>query len=119
VSVDEGTGVCRVELVNFDAVASAKGGRMRAGESSEVGTRKNSDAEGDAFRVIEKPLFRHKSRSATLAETPPLPPPEPVRRPAGVAQMLAFAHGLQAAIDRGEYRDKATPRASSASPAPG
>ena len=62
---------------------------MRAGESSEVGARKNTDAEGDAFRVIEKPLFRRRSRSVTLAETPPPAKPEPVRRPAKIAQQLA------------------------------
>jgi len=76
-------------------------------ESSEAGARKNTDAEGDAFRVIEKPLFRHKSRSVTLAETPPPPKPEPVRRPAKVAQQLALAHHLQAAIDRGAIADRA------------
>jgi len=77
------------------------------GDSSGVGARKNTDAEGDAFRVIEKPLFRHKSRSVTLAETPPPPKPEPVRRPAKVAQQLALAHHLQAAIDRGAIADRA------------
>ena len=80
---------------------------MRPGESCEVSARKNTDAEGDAFRVIEKPLFRHKSRSVTLAETPPLPKPEPVRRPAKVAQQLALAHHLQAAIERGLVADQA------------
>jgi len=80
---------------------------MRAGESTEAGARKNTEAEGDAFRVIEKPLFRHKGRSVTLAETPPPPKPEPVRRPANVAQQLALAHHLQAAIDRGAIADRA------------
>jgi hypothetical protein len=70
---------------------------VRAGESSE----------GDGFRVIEKPLFRHKGRRVTLAETPPPPKPEPVRRPAKVARMLALAHHLQAAIDRGVIADRA------------
>ena len=79
---------------------------MRGAESSEASARKNTDAEDDAFRVIEKPLFRHKSRSVTLAETPP-PKPEPVRRPAKVAQQLALAHHLQAAIDRGAVADRA------------
>lgn len=80
---------------------------MRAAESSETGARKNTDAEGDAFRVIEKPLFRRKSRSVILADTPPPPKPEPVRRPAKVAQQLALAHHLQAAIDRGAIADRA------------
>ena len=80
---------------------------MRRAESSEASARKNTDAEDDAFRVIEKPLFRHKSRSVTLAETPPPAKPEPVRRPAKVAQQLALAHHLQAAIDRGAIADRA------------
>jgi hypothetical protein len=80
---------------------------MRSAEGSEVGARKNTDAEDDAFRVIERPLFRHKSRAVRLAETPPPPKPEPVRRPAKVAQQLALAHHLQAAIDRGAIADRA------------
>jgi len=80
---------------------------VRNAESSEASARKNTDAEGDAFRVIEKPLFRHKGRSVTLAATPPPPKPEPVRRPAKVAQQLALAHHLQAAIDRGAVADRA------------
>jgi len=35
------------------------------------------------------------------------PPPEPVRRPARVAKMLALAHALQRAIDEGRLRDQA------------
>jgi hypothetical protein len=80
---------------------------MRDARAARAGARKNTDAEDDAFRVIEKPLFRHKSRSVTLAETPPPPKPEPVRRPAKVAQQLALAHHLQAAIDRGAVADRA------------
>ena len=80
---------------------------MSDGDSSGVGARKNTDAEGDDFRVIEKPLFRRKRRSVMLAETPPPAKPEPVRRPAKVAQQLALAHHLQAAIDRGAVADRA------------
>ena len=41
------------------------------------------------------------------ARKPAAPPPPPqVRRPARVAQALARAHHLQAAIDRGEYADR-------------
>jgi ParB-like chromosome segregation protein Spo0J len=38
-----------------------------------------------------------------------MPPaaPEPVRRPARLAIMLAFAHKIQQAIDRGAVRDRA------------
>jgi hypothetical protein len=35
------------------------------------------------------------------------PPPEPVRRPARVAVMLALAHKIQDAVDRGVVRDRA------------
>ena len=35
------------------------------------------------------------------------PPPGPVRRPARVAVMLALAHKIQGAIDRGTVRDRA------------
>ncbi len=35
------------------------------------------------------------------------PPPGPVRRPARVAVMLALAHKIQDAIDRGTVRDRA------------
>jgi ParB-like chromosome segregation protein Spo0J len=80
---------------------------VRGAESREESARKNTDAEGDESRVIEKPLFRRKSRSVTLAETPSPAKPEPVRRPAKVAQQLALAHHLQAAIDRGAVADRA------------
>jgi hypothetical protein len=80
---------------------------MRGAENSDLNAKKNTDAEDDAFRVIESPLFRHKSRAVTLAETPPSPKREPVRRPAKVAQQLALAHHLQAAIDRGAIADRA------------
>jgi len=42
-----------------------------------------------------------------FSEEPPEPPQDPVRRPARVALMLAFAHRFQAAINDGEYRDRA------------
>ena len=41
-----------------------------------------------------------------FSDEPP-EPPDPVRRPARVARMLAFGHRFQAAIDDGEYRDRA------------
>ena len=52
-------------------------------------------------------LFRRRGSRVTLSETPPLPKPEPVRRPAKVARMLALAHHLQSAIDRGLVADRA------------
>lgn len=44
---------------------------------------------------------------STLNETPPPPKPQPVRRPAKVARVLALAHHLQSAIDRGLAADRA------------
>ena len=72
--------------------------------SGESATKHTGDGE---YRVIERPFFRRKSRSVTLAEAPPPARPEPVRRPAKVAQQLALAHHLQAAIDRGSIADRA------------
>ena len=55
---------------------------------------------GNLFRIRDGHWFR-------FTQQQPAPAPEPVRRPAHVARMLAFAHRLQAAIDRGDYRDRA------------
>jgi len=53
-------------------------------------------------------LFRVRDGHGwAFSDEPPKPPPAPVRRPARVAQMLALAHRLEAAIDRGDYRDRA------------
>ncbi|WP_395831669.1 hypothetical protein [Archangium violaceum] len=60
-------------------------------------------------RVLVGTLFREKrKRRVVFQETPPPPPPAPVRRPAYVARMLALAHHLQGAIDRGVVPDRAT-----------
>jgi hypothetical protein len=57
--------------------------------------------------ILTGTLFRRRSSRVTLTETPPPPKPEPVRRPAKVARMLAIAHHLQSAIDRGLVADRA------------
>ena len=57
--------------------------------------------------ILTGTLFRRRSSRVTLSETPPPAKPEPVRRPAKVAQQLALAHHLQAAIDRGAIADRA------------
>lgn len=65
--------------------------------------------DGDTL-VFKGHLFRkRRGRGYVFTEKPPEPKPvhEPVRRPARVAQMLAFAHGLGAAIERGDFRDQA------------
>jgi len=65
--------------------------------------------DGDTL-VFKGHLFRkRRGQGYVFTEKPPEPKPvhEPVRRPARVAQMLAFAHGLGAAIERGDFRDQA------------
>jgi len=76
------------------------------------------DTSGDALveeartasgqRIFTGQLFRVRDRHGWgFTDEAPTPPPDPVRRPARVAQMLALAHRLQAEIDRGDYRDRA------------
>ena len=56
-------------------------------------------------RVLVGALFRERRKRVAFREAPP---PAPVRRPAHVARMLALAHHLQRAIDRGLVPDRAT-----------
>lgn len=59
-------------------------------------------------RVISGQLHRvQRGHGKAFVEKPPALPPAPVRRPARVAVMLALAHKLQDAIDRGVIRDRA------------
>jgi len=67
------------------------------------------DATADpGTRIFKGSLFRTRAgRAWAFTTEPPPPPPPQVRRPARVAQVLARAHRLQAAIDRGDYADRA------------
>ena len=59
-------------------------------------------------RVFTGHLFRVRDgKSWAFTDKAPAPPPEPVYRPARIAQMLALAHRLEAAIERGDYADRA------------
>ncbi len=57
--------------------------------------------------IMTGSLFRRRSSRVTLTEEPPPPKPEAVCSPAKVARMLALAHHLQSAIDRGLVADRA------------
>ena len=58
------------------------------------------------IRVFTTEL-RFLRRAPAARIIPPEPKPGPERSPARVAQMLALAHQLQDALDRGEYQDQA------------
>ncbi len=63
------------------------------------------------IRIVTGSLFRVRQGGSVQFSTAPPPParpkPEPNRRPARVAVMLALAHRLQAAIDEGKVSDQA------------
>lgn len=58
-------------------------------------------------RLITGTFIRKRSSPVEFTEAPPPPKPEPVRRPAKVARLLALAHHIQNAIDRGMVADRA------------
>jgi hypothetical protein len=58
--------------------------------------------------VVYGTLTRIRSRSVSFVATESIATPRPVaRRPAKVARMLALAHHIQGAIDRGIVADRA------------
>lgn len=62
-----------------------------------------TEEKGSGGRVIRGTLFRrHRARVELLAQAPSAIPV--AHRPANVAQMLALAHHLQRALDRGVVR---------------
>ena len=77
-------------------------------QPNQVATEPEELTPSSGTRIFTGNLFRVRQGNGwAFTEEPPPPPREPVRRPARVAQMLALAHRLQAAIDQGEYQDRA------------
>jgi hypothetical protein len=72
-------------------------------------TLETSAGEGQPKRLVLKGSFlrQRTGKAVTLSSTPTPPKREPVRRPAHVAHMLALAHHLQRAIDKGLVADRA------------
>jgi len=67
-----------------------------------------SAGSSDGTRIFKGSLFRvREGRAWAFTDEPPPPPPPEVRRPARVAQVLARAHRLEAAIAAGDYIDRA------------
>jgi hypothetical protein len=67
-----------------------------------------ADIEHGTERVIAGKLHRvRRGHAKEFADVPPEPPPEPVLRPARVAVMLALAHKIETAIQRGVAHDRA------------
>jgi hypothetical protein len=67
----------------------------------------SASAPASSGTMVTGKLHRvRKGHGQRFVETP-LVAPEPVRRPARLAIMLALAHKIQQAIDRGAVRDRA------------
>ena len=76
-------------------------------ESSDEGNTKEKESP-KGRHIFTSYLFRtNTGNGVVFSDEPPPPPPPEVRRPARVARMLALAHRLQRAIDRGEFADRA------------
>lgn len=66
------------------------------------------DEQQHSTHIFTGHLFRvREGQGWAFTDEPPAPHPEPVYRPARVAQMLALAHRLETAIECGDYRDRA------------
>ncbi|MDJ0762798.1 MAG: hypothetical protein QNJ97_07380 [Myxococcota bacterium] len=79
--------------------------------SANAATQKQADdQERNGTVVITSSIHRIRRGNGQrfTTDAPKTPTPRtPVRKPARVARMLAFAHKLQEAIDNGEYIDRA------------
>lgn len=66
-----------------------------------------TDSAAPDCKVLTGTFFRERTQCVRFTKKPPVKNTEPVRRPAHVARMVALAHHLQAAIDRGVVADRA------------
>jgi Arc/MetJ-type ribon-helix-helix transcriptional regulator len=66
----------------------------------------SNDGRGST-RIFTGYLRRTRGRACSFTDQRPPPVEEPKPRPAKVALTLALAHRIEAAIERGEYRDRA------------
>ena len=77
-------------------------------DHAEAPSKTRNDEMPGSTRVLTGCFFRHRARHGYRFDEAPAPsPPAPARRPARVAHMLAFAHGIQRAIAQGTYADQA------------
>lgn len=61
----------------------------------------------ESRRIFTGYLRRTRGRACSFTDQPTPPVEEPKPQPARVALTLALAHRIDAAIERGEYRDRA------------
>src|SRR5512133_4266849 len=74
-------------------------------------TKRGNARSGELSRVVSGSLIKQKSKRVTFlteAQVPRIEPAQPVRRPAAIARMLALAHHIQRALERGLVRNRAT-----------
>ncbi len=98
-------------MTETDAQPAAAAVASAGADTAAVGATGTAQAAAESpkgFRLFEGKLHRvQRGHGKTFVQGPPQPPPERVRRPARVAIMLALAHKIQEAIDRGVARDRA------------
>ncbi len=81
--------------------ASLAASRVPAGSATGV-------AQAASLRVtVTSAFFRHRGTRVTFHQNQSVSPAEPTRQPAQVARMLALAHHLQRAVERGAAANQA------------
>ncbi|ACY13545.1 hypothetical protein [Haliangium ochraceum] len=100
---------------NTGAVADAEGQANATGGGEADAAAEATHVETTSVRtengaiVVTGRLFRHgggNGRPHRFSGEPGKQPPRPTRRPARVAQMLAFAHRVDGEVERGEFESR-------------